>query len=118
VSPGRAIAELLARHLFRFSAEDQLQEGIAGALAQAGIVDVRREVALSKRDRIDLIAGRVGIEVKVAGTAASVARQLARYAASPSLDELVLVTIRSLHARVPRVVGGKAVHVVSLLPGL
>jgi hypothetical protein len=105
------VAEAIERFRFRYSSEDQLQEGLAGALAAAGIV-AEREVRLGPRDRIDLLAGRVGIEVKVKGAASDVARQLARYASSDRVDELVLVTTRSSHWRVPRTVNGKPVVVV------
>ncbi|MFD2082870.1 hypothetical protein SAMN05421678_11839 [Actinopolymorpha cephalotaxi] len=100
---------------FRFTwpNEAQLQEGIAAALASRG-VPAEREVRLSGRDRIDLAVGNVGIEVKVAGNAANVRRQLTRYAASDQLEELVLVTTKAAHRGIPEEIGGKPVHLVWL----
>jgi hypothetical protein len=110
------VAAVIKAQRYRYSGEAQLQEGIAGALAAAGITAVR-EVHLAGPDRIDFMAGALGIEVKVAGQSASVARQLARYAKSPEVEELMLVTTRARHRSVPREIGGKPVHVV-LLSGI
>lgn len=109
ISEGEAIAAIVRAHEFRYSSEDQLQQGLTELLAQQGF-DVAREVRLNPRDRIDLLVGRVGIEVKVAGTNANVARQCARYLKSDKIDELVLVTNRTRH-----VLGvGPDVQVVSI----
>ncbi|ARC56003.1 hypothetical protein AS850_02810 [Frondihabitans sp. 762G35] len=97
--------------------EDDLQAEILTALAEAG-VEARREVRLSDdRSRIDLMAGRVGIEVKTDGGWADVIRQLTRYANCAEIDELVLVTTRTRHHHLPAVLGGKPVHLVSLIGG-
>lgn len=89
------VADAIRSFDFRYGDEDQLQQGLAAALESEGF-DVKREVRLSARDRIDLVVGRVGIEVKVAGAASSVARQLARYA-QHDLEGLVLVTNKLRH---------------------
>lgn len=106
-----AVRDLIAAHRFRYGAEGHLQEGIAGALAQAGW-PVRREVLLNRHDRVDLLVVRVGVEVKVAGKPDSVLRQLQRYAASDLLDELLLVTTRARHRDLPAQVGGKSLTVL------
>lgn len=108
-----AILEIFASHRFLFSAEDELQRGIAGALAAAGLV-VEREVRLTQRDRIDLLVGTVGIEVKIAGDASRVERQLERYTQSDLVTALILVTTRVRH-RPPPMLNGKPVTTVSLL---
>lgn len=108
-----AITALIGGHRFRFCDEGQLQEGIAGVLADAGIAAVR-EVRLSDHDRIDFLAGPVGIEVKIAGTPAAVARQLRRYAACPQVQALILVTNRARHRALAGRIDGKAVRVVWL----
>lgn len=90
------VVEVLRRWQFTRGTEADLQAGIADALAQSGI-EARREVALGNAGRIDLLSGRVGIEVKVAGGPGAVRRQLARYCTSPDVDAVVLVTSRHTH---------------------
>lgn len=86
---------------FLWASEVELQRGIAAALEHAGL-PVEREVRLNARDRIDLLVGRVGIEVKTAGAWRDVGRQCDRYLDSDMLDELVLVTAKAQHRRVMR----------------
>jgi hypothetical protein len=100
-------------HHFRYSDEDQLQGALASALLSIGF-DVQREVRLDGASRIDLLVGRVGVEVKVAGTVESVTRQLRRYADHDRIGGIVLVTTRVRHRQVPRSLSGKPVAVVSL----
>lgn len=99
----------------RYFNEDDLQEAALNALADAGL-DAEREVRLTAADRIDLRCGRIGIEVKVDGAAATVQRQLARYARTGQLDAVVLLTSRAKH-RMPAELDGVPVHVVSLITG-
>ncbi len=111
-----AIADALHRLArARYFNEDQLQEAAARVITEAGF-DVQREVRLSPRDRIDLLAGRVGIEVKVDGGTAAVLRQLTRYAQSGQVDELILLTSRARH-QMPAQIDGIPVRVVSLITG-
>lgn len=91
-----AVTEALGRHRFSAATEAELQGALAEALVAAGF-DVAREVRLSRGDRIDLMAGRVGIEVKVGGTVANIVRQLDRYAAHGSISALLLVTTKVQH---------------------
>lgn len=107
-----ALHDAVARTRFTYNDEDELQEALAMVLRARGL-DVRREVRLNSRDRIDLLVGRVGVEVKIAGKPVSVLRQLARYAESPELDELVLVTSRVRH-QAPDELNGKKVTVICL----
>lgn len=91
------LAAIIRRHRYRYANETELQTGIAAVLADAG-VNVRREVRLSDRDRIDLFTpAGIGIEVKVDGQHRDVWRQLRRYAATGQLRELLLVTTRARH---------------------
>lgn len=110
------IAAVIKGHRYRYADESHLQEGIAGALAAAGI-PAAREVRLAGSDRIDFMAGSLGIEVKIGGQSAAVARQLGRYAKYGQVAELMLVTTRARHRDMPREIGGKPVHVV-LLSGI
>jgi len=112
-----AITRALRAHRFRYDQETELQEGIGEVLRAAGIA-YEREVSLGRGDRIDFVAGGVGIEVKRAGGLSAVTRQLHRYAQAPTLEALVLVTDRMQLTRLPDTLGGKPVAVVSLLGGL
>jgi hypothetical protein len=98
-------------HRFNYTNEDELQEGIAAAIATTGL-DVDREVILSERDRIDLMVGTIGIEVKVAGSSAGVLEQLQRYAQHHEIEQLVLVTNK--WQRLPAEAGGKPLTTISL----
>jgi hypothetical protein len=98
-------------HRFRYTNEDELQEGIAAALERVGL-DPRREVRLGDRDRIDIVVEDVGIEVKVAGAASSAYTQLQRYASHDEISHLVLVTTR--WQRLPAEAGGKPLTTISL----
>jgi hypothetical protein len=105
-------ARLLRTFRFRFGCEDDLQAGIADALAP---LPVEREVRLSARDRVDhLLPGGVVIEVKVAGSADRVLGQLTRYAAHDRVSGLVLVTTRARHQELPAEIDGKPVEIVYL----
>lgn len=105
------VLAVLRGHRFRYTNEDELQEGIAAALAHNGLKPLR-EVRLSDRDRIDVLVDPVGIEVKVAGSQSHPWDQLKRYAEHEAIEALVLVTNRPY--TLPPEVGGKPLHVVSL----
>lgn len=95
--------------------EEELQSLLHAQLIAAGIHS-EREVRLSDgRSRIDILAGRIGIEVKVKGSLADVRRQLSRYAATGDIDELVLVTTRSAHHRIPPTIAGVPLVLCSLV---
>jgi len=114
MGPLDAITETLTSMRCSFTAERGLQDGIERALLAAGIA-ATREAPLTKRDRVDFLAGDIAIEVKVDGSLADVTRQLHRYAACPEVSALVLVTTRGAHTRLPDTLGGKPVRVVHLL---
>lgn len=104
----------------RYACRDEagLQIQIQGALSAAGIESLR-EHRLSDRDRVDFfvrdaaLGAGIAIEAKVAGTIAGVMQQLARYAESPDVHDVVLVTTRGSHRVLDgAVVAGKTVHVV------
>jgi len=58
--------------------------------------------------------GTIGLEVKIGGAVMSVLRQLARYAESPKLSSLMLVTTRPQHKIMPCHLQGKPLLVVML----
>lgn len=93
------VIDALGRCRFTFATEADLHNGVAVALAKAGLL-VEHERRLSATDRIDMVVDRVGIEVKIAGDWRDVARQLRRYCASDQIDAVVLVTTKAAHRRV------------------
>lgn len=107
------VAAAIGSYRFTYRAEDQLQEGLAAAFAAAGL-PVQREVWLSPSERIDFLVGRVGVEVKVAGSPSVVLSQLQRYATHERIGGLVLVTTRARHRALPAVVGGLPLRIVHL----
>lgn len=101
----------LKRYTYSFTSEDGLQGLLAWALRKNGI-EALREVRLSEESRIDILAGTVGIEVKVDGSTTDAIRQLHRYAQFEQIQSLVLVTRKSKHMSVPREISGKPVRVL------
>jgi hypothetical protein len=93
--------------------ESELSSLVFARLVNASLV-FRAEVWLNDSDRIDYLVGRVGVELKVKGAVNSVARQLQRYAQSDQIDELILVTTKRLHSKVPLMLSGKMVHVITV----
>jgi hypothetical protein len=110
------VVAVIAAHRFGHATEAELQDGLADVLTRAGY-SVKREARLSARNRIDLLVDRIGIEVKVDGSAGNVVRQLERYADSEALDALVLASSRRHHLAMPGSLNGKPVVVVSLVTG-
>lgn len=99
-----------------YTNEADLQRAIADHLTNRGYT-VEREVELSGADRIDIYLPvlRFGIEVKINGSLSQVQRQLTRYAASPAIDALILVTTRARHSRLPHTINDVPVAVHSLI---
>lgn len=91
-----AVAAVVRGYRFTYATEAQLHDGIEAALRGAGW-DPAREVRIAgavkaSAGRIDLVVGRIGVEVKIQGGVNDVAHQLQRYLESPDLDGVVLVT--------------------------
>lgn len=118
------VVEVLETVTPNYIDEYTLQAQLADALEHARI-PVTREVVLSDGiSRIDLLVRTeafqidipkwsIGIEVKIDSRLSEVTRQLARYAALPDLDALVLVTTRSRHHHIPAEIAGKPIRLVS-----
>ena len=95
----------LERQRFTFANEAELRAGIAASFRadwRGGTpLDLLPEVHLSERDRIDFMAAyrgaAIGIEVKVKGSLSDICAQLLRYAESPRVGALILVTARAAH---------------------
>lgn len=107
------VIDAIRAYGFSYASEDDLQVALAEALDRAELRP-RREVRVAG-GRIDIIVGRVGIEVKTKGSAADVRRQIESYAKEPTLDSFILVTGRSQHSALPDELGGKPVHVEVLM---
>lgn len=107
------IRTTLESYRYVWADEAQLQAGIYLVL-DGCFLHPQREVRLTPGERIDFLCtslgvARIGVEVKVAGTAGAAMAQLIRYA--PHVDALILVTTRHRHAAIPRELGGKPVEV-------
>ncbi len=115
------IVEHLGSGAYDWMDERGLQDEVADRLAQRFIV--RREKALSARDRPDFLVTHYGytvaIEVKVQGSQNAILGQLGRYAAHAEVDAVVLASgRRTLLAGVPTVIHSTPVAVVYLGGGL
>lgn len=109
-----SIIELLDQHRFRFGTEVELQDGIEHVLETAEIPH-ERELRLSSGERIDfMLAGRIGLEVKVDGGISALTRQLHRYAQVEAIEEILVVTSRARHANVPTEMAGTPVRIYTL----
>lgn len=113
---GRILANLLnvEAHL-QFRTEAELQANLSDFLDEYLVYPAREVVLSDGRSRIDMLAGTVGIEVKIDGSWASVIRQLTRYAKCTDVGSLVLVTSRAKHHHLPDQLAGKPLHLVSLV---
>ncbi|WP_431976027.1 hypothetical protein [Micromonospora haikouensis] len=114
-----AVAQLFGAHRYRYVNELELHDCLDEVLRAAGVV-ADREVRLTARERIDfLLPSGLGVEVKVAGSPGAVHRQMARYAAQPSIRALLLVTTRPTHLQgLPAGIGGVPVLSVLLRGGI
>lgn len=115
---GERIVEAVGSKHFRFTNEDELQRGIAQVLDGLGI-PYAREFKLSKEDRIDfLVEGGLGIEIKIKGSFADLARQVHRYLGHEEVSEVLVVTSRAqLSYQLPKEMRGKTVTSVWLSTG-
>lgn len=114
------VAAALAAATLTYTDEVDLHADMARVMAAAGI-RFRREVTLTypapatARGRIDFLTDNgAGIEVKVAGSLAAATRQLLRYAHSPDVRALLLVTTVAAHRGIPQVLAGVPVTLHSL----
>lgn len=108
---------LLRKYRFRFVTEKDLQDGIAAALDEAGIL-YSREKSLGKPDRPDFIVGTVAIEVKIKGSLADLLRQVSRYASHDEISAVLAVGTPHWLTRVPPTLVGKQVQSLRLLGSL
>lgn len=110
----RFVVEVLSSTRYPGCPDEYALQDAAAERLRATNAPVEREVALSARDRADLMVDGVCVEVKVAGSAGQVLAQLRRYATHPQVESLVLLTRRAQHCvlRTTRELEGKPLTVV------
>lgn len=109
------VVKALKAHRFNYQSEKELQEGVEQVLMQASIPFEREKILGGKFGTIDfLVDGHIGIEIKTKGSPSGVARQLIRYFECEEIGELILVTGRSRLGKLPPLILGKKLTVVTL----
>lgn len=107
-----------------WTTEDELQRIIGRRLDREvslghPVTHYEREVRVDERNRLDFavqIDGDVvAVEVKIAGSRKDVLRQLTRYAHLDDVDELLLVTTKANHHRMPTHINNKPLLLCSLV---
>lgn len=108
----RAVQSAVSGRRFRYDSEITLHAGLLLAMNEAGI---RPECeARVVGGRIDFIVDRLGIEVKIKGSASALQRQIGGYAADPRFDEFLVITTRPAHAALPASIGGKPIYLLPI----
>ena len=112
------ITSALENKRFRFTTEDELQQGIEIALTQAKL-PFEREKILSLRDRPDFVVGQhFAIEIKIKGTLAQALRQINRYAEHTDIKEILVVGTPYWIPKLPASIGDKPVYAMRLTGSL
>lgn len=120
----RRLRDHIAAQRLVFTTEAELQDALAQDLWAEAVLGrpvsgFGREVPLDCHNRIDFLVEldgvHVGVEVKVQSPLTAVVRQLERYAGFDAIDELLLVTNRAHHHRIPTEIGGKPAVLCSLV---
>jgi hypothetical protein len=109
--------EVVRSAQFNFADELDLQNGLAIQFDNRNIQYQREAlIGAASESRVDFLISRIALEVKVGGSLADVMRQLSRYAKSPSVDALMLVTSRLRHrVCLPEKVNGKPLQVTEIV---
>lgn len=106
------LMKILSRYPFSIQNEILCQNGIEQKLKLHG-VPYEREVVLGKFGTIDfVVAGTVGIEIKIKGQRMPVYRQCVRYCKSGIIHKLLLATMHPLS--LPSEIEGIPAEVVSM----
>jgi len=110
------LAAVIQGYTYVFSSEVELQDGIEEVLKAAGIA-YKREVILSKEDRIDFFVeeGGIGMEVKTKGSISALTRQVHRYVQFESIQGILIVTPLGRLTSLPGAINGKPVIVSHLI---
>jgi len=86
-----ALKALFESYRFTVAHEAELKEAVCQILVKQGI-EFQLEVWLNKKDRVDLMVGSVGIELKVRSVRPALIEQIWRYLKDPRIQSLLLVT--------------------------
>ena len=106
------VVRFFQRRRFPLTDEKILQAKIEMELDVSN-VDFEREVRLSSEDIIDfIIAGGIGVEVKIQGSKRAIYDQVARYCEHDRITSVVLLT--SVAMGFPPEINGKSCYVASL----
>lgn len=111
------VASLIHGTRINVTNEAMAQDGIHLALCDS-FPEIRREVRLSSRDRVDLMAGAVAVEVKVKTRQSrrEILKQLERYAEHDQVEAIVLATAAPWPGTISEL-NGKPLVVASLTRG-
>lgn len=109
------IARIIEGTKINVTTERFAHDAIAEALIKDGM-EVRREVVLSPKDRIDIMVAGIGVEVKTAHSRRQIHAQLVRYAKLDVITGLVLATGIAFPAHI-RELNGKPFRCASLSRG-
>lgn len=110
----QSLVRFIETRRFPLSDEKRLQEEMGTVLLAAGFV-FEREVRLGSGDIIDFVVGRIGLEVKIAGSKREIYRQCERYCTHDQLAGLVLAS--NVAMGLPAVIGTKPVRLARLGKG-
>jgi len=112
----KALVELFKSYRYQIGSEIDLQRGLEQVLSQHGIAFCREYSLQPDYGRIDFYLPdyKCGVELKVKGAPSEVLRQLYRYAQSPDISALILITTRARLAIAPQNLNQKPLLTASL----
>lgn len=108
------ICDRLRATRFRWTSEKDLQDGIELVLQDMGL-PYTREHRLSAKDIVDFLIDGLALEVKIKGTVKNLLAQVYRYAKSPEVTTILVVTGRLQLGGLPQNIKGKPLRVVALV---
>ena len=114
-----SIVGLILQYRYVIGNEVEFQEGLARVFDLNSMLYIREHDLGAAFGRIDffLPGACIGIELKVKGNPTAVLRQLHRYALSPKIGSLILVTGRARLAAAPPALNGKPLLTAAVWPG-
>jgi hypothetical protein len=110
------IVQSLSGHAYRFSCEQQLQDGVARVFGKVGI-RFEREFVATREDRFDFLCeGGIVVEVKIDGSFSDCMRQVQRYSALEVTQGIVIAAAKLWGRTIEdgSQIGGKPLRLVRL----